>query len=87
MYVCRVPSLSFSLSLGAHQCGGNGNLLGGFPVIWFLGHCPLWLGPLKLGGGSVPTYTCAGRGGSPLITHISIIFSMFAWKGLVYLRE
>ena len=64
-FVCRVPSPSFCLSLGALQCGVNGCLLRGFLVIWFLVHCTLWLGSLKPGGGSGPAYTCAGRGGGP----------------------
>lgn len=46
---------------------------------------PLGLGSLFVGGGSGPTYTCAGRELFSLITHSSIIASMGAWNGLVRL--
>jgi len=47
---------------------------------------PLALGSLIIGGVSGPTYTCAGRGSYPLITHFSIGASMEAWNGLVEVR-
>lgn len=43
----------------------------------------LFLGPLMVGEWFVPSYTCAGREGVSLITHISINTSIFLWNGLV----
>lgn len=53
------------------------------PVVSFVNHFPLLLGPLKFDGGSGSMNTCAGRGSCPLITHSSIIASIGVWNGLV----
>ena len=44
-YVCRVPSFSLSLSLGAHQCGVNGLLVVEYSSCYlFVAHYPLLWG-------------------------------------------
>jgi len=46
--VCRVPSLSFSLSLGAYLCGVNGYLFGCFSSCFVCSSVPSVFGSVKV---------------------------------------
>lgn len=49
-------------------------------------HCSLWLSSLVANGLSDLAYTCAWRRAGLLVTHFSIISSMWAWVGLIVFR-
>ena len=68
---------------GHSSVGANGFVLNGFLVVLF-SFITLWgWGRIGVGGGSVPIYTCARRGGLPLITHISMVSSTLMWRGSI----
>ena len=83
-YVCRVPSLSFSLSLVALLCWVNGILLGGFLVLYYVSQCLLCGRAVNIQRTiRSDLHACRERGTNSLITHISMVSPMLAWGGPV----
>lgn len=78
--------LVFPLKI-ALQCGVNDCLIVGFSWFFCCSHYSLGLGSLISSGLSDLVYTCAWRRAGLLVTHFSIISSMWAWVSLILLGE
>ena len=78
-FVCRVPSLSFSLSPGALLCGVNGKLVKWFSGLLIYYLLPSWRGAVNTQWViRTDLHLCRERGVGSLITHISIVTPMCA---------